>query len=457
MISTGGRNDIFIQWFSDEYVRSHKNLFNKVVIESGQAVFVIRDGKVSEVITETTKDILPGFFGKIKEALTGKSELQVLFVDLNRKHLRIPISGYSKDRTKISCVANIDVQVSRDNIQNVIRMLSNNLISDTKWGDEYNLIREVYVEDISDIFTYDTEVVVKSFVFTNYNSNEITERMGEFNADISSAINSLMPHWSEIGLNVQIVSIDISENEYEEVMKEKSESSMNLLRLDIEYMKSEHEMTVASNLEKLQLRLEHEKDSVLITYNLENKNKVLEDARNTKILDTENDIQIRKLNDQYYIGKREDERDQARKDDDLVTYVIKGSKQAELDQQISFMKAKGEIDFEQQFRKAVTEFEIQLAKADADAQKARQQGFDEGLAKGRSESNEAACKAAYNEGYAHGMLRMQDSVDVKNTYGSYKAPSLQQSVLSGQVFCRFCGKSMNEDSKFCPGCGKEAN
>ena len=135
MIPTTNRNDVMAQWYSNEFIREHRDVFEKVVINPGEALLVIKDGKPGDVLTETDKkSIIPRFLEKIKESISGKKDIQVYMADLKEHTIRLPISGFTKDRFEIKCVVNLGVRVSKTNMIKIVNLMSMNLVSDAKWN-----------------------------------------------------------------------------------------------------------------------------------------------------------------------------------------------------------------------------------------------------------------------------------------------------------------------------------
>lgn len=480
MITTVAENDVLLQWFSNTYLRKNEKLFSKIVVEPGQVIFMIEDGKLGEVISETTKGNLPGFLGKLKEKLVGQKEYQLLTADLGIKHLRLPVTGYLKDRVQIACIVNADVQISRENIYNCINLLKDNLISDGKFGDDAPEAKEVCIQDLTESFAYDTKVIVDSAVFSRYSSESLRESMQEFQADIASSVNSLMPHWAECGINVSVVSVDVVENGYEVVKREAAESRLNILRKETEYAETEHDLITASNLKKLITRLEGEEkfDSYRIDAKLQDQKindeldrsiRMVQNQNTIELMNTDTQLEIhRRMKDTEDVDKQRD-RDNRLKDADIEAEVLRRVEKLKNDMELDYQERLSGIKNNDTVAKMKIEFEAKLAQADNDAKMA----YNEGLAKGREEGKKEVSIAEYNRGYADGLERNQKSIDLKNTtpqgpyftpYQPYmqqyqqpiaQQPAPQAATAGNGPFCQYCGTRLGENSKFCPSCGKQ--
>lgn len=458
MIDTSGRNDILVQWFSDAFIRDHKDLFDKVVVQPGEAMFTIRDGKPGDIITETNNELSTGFFGKLKEAALGKKDVQMIYADMKSRVLQIPLSGYTSDRTEIKCVANMMVRISRSNILRVTNLLTRNLVSDKKWGSESHDVKEICDEDLSDFFGYDTQVVVDTTVFGKFDSSKIRDDALEFNKAISDAINTLMPHWAACGLEVEVTSVEVSDNGYEEVMKFKSLMFQTQMIEDIKYAKERGNMKNLASLESEKERLDGEvRMEALRARYLESEfefgkkweqelkeasfqAELSEKKRNDAISEAQTAVQImeirgasqanlKKMNDEVELYRKEREIELKRKEQSDAT-----------DNLIRLRKTEAELDFTKQ----IEEIKMECAKAVQKAENDVKIAYNEGYNKGREDGMALADR--------HNREQSDVAVNMMSAMGAISRGQNVPQPSNGCRFCPSCGSPTN-GGKFCPSCG----
>ena len=51
MIPTGGRTDVIVQWFSNDFIKSNDKVFEKMTVGPGEVLMIIKDGKPSAAAT----------------------------------------------------------------------------------------------------------------------------------------------------------------------------------------------------------------------------------------------------------------------------------------------------------------------------------------------------------------------------------------------------------------------
>ena len=458
MIETGGRNDVLVQWFSDKFVRNHREQFDKVVMQPGEAMFTIRDGKPGDIITETNKELSTGFFGKLKEAAFGKKDVQLIYADMKSRVLQIPLSGYSKDRAEIKCVANLMVRISRTNILRVMNLMTRNLVSDKKWASESSDVKEICDEDLSDFFGYDTKVIVDSMVFGKFESGSIRDNAVEFNKAVSDAVNTLMPHWASCGLEVDVTSVEMTENGYEEVMKFKNLMSQTQMIEDIKFEKERGNMKNLASLESEKERLDGEiaMESLRVRY-MQNefefgkkweqelneagfRAELNEKKRNDAVAEAKTSAEIMEIRgaSQMNLKKMSDEVDLYQKER-LQELRLK-EQTASTDNLIRLKRTEAELDFTKQLE----EVKLECAKAVQKAENDVKIAYNEGYNKGREDGMSIADR--------HNQEQCNNAVSMMNAVGGIaRGQNVAQDACR---FCPSCGKPVN-GGRFCPSCGSE--
>ena len=151
MIPTSGRTDILVQWFSNDFIKQHEKVFEKMTVGPGEALIIVKDGKVSDTYVESSVKLAgDGFLAKFREKLKGVNN-QVIMVDLRPVAVRIPFQGLTKDRTEIEGVMNVTIRVSKENLGRISNLYTRDLITDEKWGAMRGKVKEVTQEDIENM------------------------------------------------------------------------------------------------------------------------------------------------------------------------------------------------------------------------------------------------------------------------------------------------------------------
>ena len=437
MIPTTNRNDVMAQWYSNEFIREHRDVFEKVVINPGEALLVIKDGKPGDVLTETDKkSIIPRFLEKIKESISGKKDIQVYMADLKEHTIRLPISGFTKDRFEIKCVVNLGVRVSKTNMIKIVNLMSMNLVSDAKWN---GLAKEVCEEDISKNLEYDTKVIVDSFVFPKYNSSDVRDNMHLISNAIADAINSLMVNWADKGLDVVVNSVDVTENGYEDVMKLKALQSKSQMIEEIKFLDDQKTLADSTELVKLSIRMDNEiefeklkskyqKEEFITSSewkikleNMENTAQISEIDRQIKLDSARVDVQIRQLENEL-------DNDKKWMDARLNTFIMDEELRRDIernnnstDNQIRIAQAKLDNELTMKLAQRDSEYMRLLAQAESSIDKARREGYDDGYKKGREDAYKDGTNFGKVEGLERALNSMQSIAETQAKSG--KSPS----------------------------------
>lgn len=489
MIKTGGRQDIIVQWFSREFMEQHRELFTDIILQPGEALFTIKDGKIGDVVTESVaKDVLPSFLGKLKEKVAGKQDIQLMVVDLKARMIQIPVSGFTKDRTEIKGIANMMVKVARENVYRVINMFPRGLRSDSKWDDNTQ-IKEVCDEDLSGFFEYDTRVTLDSYVFTKWEASDIREKMDAFAGDITQCINGMMPHWSRMGIDVTVNSVDIQENSYEDVMKFKNAMSQKQMIEDIKYTSMQNNLGNVASLEKERARLQKTVEMEKLASRIELEDTEFKAKLNRDLMETANSVQkiemelkgemakatnaveIRKLNGLTDLELK-------RAEEDLNLYFSKEKNEIaqmnadrDIDRVLKLKNNDLKLMFDERVAKLKEECARQVSEAELSVERASMEGFKRGKEEADKLAYEKGKADGYNEAIQKQIVNMNDFVKMQHqTPGwpqapmypagsyppmGYQQPPAYQQPREGGKFCPHCGNQLSAEAKFCHGCGKQ--
>jgi len=96
-----------------------------VIINPGEAVVYIRDGKIEDVMTQTRlKDVGGGLFNYFKNVFDKGEDIQLLFIDTAPFDLEFPVNATSKDYVEVTGKQVVRVQISTDSATKLINLMN---------------------------------------------------------------------------------------------------------------------------------------------------------------------------------------------------------------------------------------------------------------------------------------------------------------------------------------------
>ena len=397
MIPTGGRTDVMVQWFSDEFIKSHDKMFERMTVGPGEVLMIVKDGKPSDIYTESTVKLAgDGFLAKFREKLRGTRN-QVIMADLRPFAVKMAITGYTKDRTAINGTISATVRVSKENMGRLSNLYIRDLVTDAKWGVMSGKIKEVTQEDIQKMMAYDSALTVDTSVLSTVMSSEIRDDFDRFNARVRNALDTMTPVWANCGLAVDVAKVDLDEstNAYEEAMRYRDQQTKAQMKMDADYETRAHKEGWNYDI------------SILIA----KKNAELE------LQKAVGDYDVREFK-----FTREMEEELARTDQDIEVRRRKMASELEFAKtQADIDRINGVSDNEVRRRKADTDAYVEMAKIrneeyvkDQDVRRqielmqAKKQleidkAFADGEANGKKMAEETMFQSGYDRGYADGL------------------------------------------------------
>ncbi len=243
MIEISGRTDVIAQWFSDEYIKEHGKVFEKVVVGQGEVLILIKDGKAVDTITESKVKNLGagGLLSRLKDKISG-TDTQIMMVSLLPFAVQVGFQGYTKDRTEIAGALNASVHISKDNLARMMNLFKRDLVTDAKWGIDRGKLKEVTREDVENIIEYDTSLTLDATIISQMESSEMRDDLSKLNARIKNAVDSMSAVWANCGLSVDVVKADVQKNLYEEVMRDRDNHSKAQMVMDTQFKDKAHEL-----------------------------------------------------------------------------------------------------------------------------------------------------------------------------------------------------------------------
>ena len=395
MIPTGGRTDVIVQWFSNDFIKSNDKVFEKMTVGPGEVLMIIKDGKPSDVYMESSVKLAgPGFLAKFREKLRGV-ENQVLMADLRPFAVRIPVKGYTSDRTEIAGVMNVTVRVTKENMGRLANLYTRDLICDDKWGSMRGKVKEVTKEDIENLLQYDTMLTVDASVLSKTASSEIRADMDVFNARVRNAVDSMTPVWANCGLAVDVVKADIDTNAYEDAMRYHDEQSKAQMVMDADFETEAHELELKFDYNILfaKKKAEEELAEVAGKYSISDFQLSKEMETELAKLDNEIEKKRRDINSQLEFAKVQADIDKINSisDDDVRR------RKADTDAYVEMTKIKNsEYVKDQDARRQI---ELMQAQRDIEIERA----YEDGKKNGKSLAEDDVYENGYNKGYADGL------------------------------------------------------
>ena len=263
MIQTGGRTDIMVQWFSKNYIMRHKDIFDHVTVGPDEVLFLMKMGKIGEVVTESQVKTTPGILSRIKQFLFGSEDVQLFMINRKPTTLRIPFKSYSKDRTEIAGVANIVIRFSKNDATSVLNLISIPSMCSQKWAiEDTGNIKEITYEDLENILQSHANISIDANAISKYTSSEITDKRKEISEEIADVLKRETPYWNNSGIGIEHVSVEISENAFEEVERYRDAINKGQMMRDIAFNEDRNIDDVATNLKKIKIRNEADIDLV---------------------------------------------------------------------------------------------------------------------------------------------------------------------------------------------------
>ncbi len=415
MIEISGRTDVIAQWFSNEYIKEHKKVFDNVVVGPGEVLILIKDGKPVDTITEERVKSLGagGLLSRIKERLSG-TDTQIMMVNLLPFAVQIAFQGMTRDRTEISGVLNTSIHISKDNLSRLTNLFKRELVTDDKWGTDRGKLKEVTREDIEEIITYDTSLTIDATILSQMESSEMRDNLDQLNAKIKNAVDCMSPTWVNCGLSVDVVKADIQDNLYEEVMKDRDLRRKEQMVMDTAFGKKAHELEIQANYSILYDKKEAEKKMNQLAEQFKLEDFALDHGMQDelKLVDQGIEVERRKQIAALENAKTQADIDKVNNvsEDEIKRRAIATTdyeKNLEIDREgrrIKMQEEQKDNDLRRQIELIKLNNEQELTKA-----------FNDGVESGKKMATDDAYKSGYNQGKAEAMERMFDNGFTKVT------------------------------------------
>jgi hypothetical protein len=441
LLLLGGRSDILAQWFTKRYIQRHAGIFKDVVIGPGEYAMVIRGGKME---TPITQDQLTGLTGGLSEKimgwLGGGEDLQLLVVDVRPKRITIPFSGFSKDHLRVGGSLEITFRIDPSNAMRVLNMITGPTLLDYKWSQSEDLklgdaprsskisgIKELTAPDIGGILGKDVSTQISVEVLSSLEAKDIHENAASVSAKVKEVLSSMAPYWMEYGIDVVFPNVVISDNEYQEIMRKKTETELQQRDRDIEFFRTAGDEKRAVEIQQQRQRLEQDARLAQEVASLDYGKEI--SAKRAEI-----DIMVRRQNWEQI------KMDAAAKED--IAQIENASRQKMLDQEAEHEAERKRVLKAAELYGIAAEIELQDRKTRLRLERERQEDSQD---------------AVHLERLVEiGKRRSEQRTMEKNSEYTILVEEPEQKLISAPVSrtCSGCQETVPGDWTFCPHCGK---
>jgi hypothetical protein len=160
----------------------HGVFASDVIINPGEAVVYIRDGKIEDVMTQTRlKDVGGGFFNWVNNKLDRGEDVQLLFLDTAPFDLEFPVDATSKDYIKMQGKQVVRVQLSTDGAPKLINLMNRTRYYIDK-AKEKNFFMGLFRNDVTRINRVLFKSVVQSMLTDEVGATVLTSEVSKVNA-----------------------------------------------------------------------------------------------------------------------------------------------------------------------------------------------------------------------------------------------------------------------------------
>jgi len=160
----------------------HGVMASDVIINPGEAVVYIRDGKIEDVMTQTRlKDVGGGFWNWMNQKLDRGEDVQLLFLDTAPFDLEFPVNATSKDYIQMPGKQVIRVQLNADGAPKLINLMNRTQFFVDK-AKEKNFFMSLFRNDYSRINRVLFKSVLQGMLQDEVGATVLTNEISKVNA-----------------------------------------------------------------------------------------------------------------------------------------------------------------------------------------------------------------------------------------------------------------------------------
>ena len=160
----------------------HGVMASDLIINPGEAVVYIRDGKIEDVMTQTRlENAGGGFFNWLKTKFDMGEDVQMLFLDTAPFDLEFPVNTTSKDYIQVQGKQVVRVQLSTDGAAKLINLMNRTQFYADK-AKEKNFIISFFKGDYTRINRVLLKAVVQAMLSDEIQSMVLTNEVSKVNA-----------------------------------------------------------------------------------------------------------------------------------------------------------------------------------------------------------------------------------------------------------------------------------
>jgi len=197
-----------------------------LIIEPGETLVWIRDGKIEEIVTQTRLNNVAGGFRNWIASKTASKEIKMIIIDNRPFEIVIGADGYTKDDIEQSGIAKLTMRLNHEQANRLAGVLKEKAIKETKGffrkrevvtGYETKLTRT----DIEQMIASEARAkvfgpVISKFESTDFGSSQL---LGKVESAAQIELRKTMELW---GMSLENIYVDWNQNAYQDWKTEKA-------------------------------------------------------------------------------------------------------------------------------------------------------------------------------------------------------------------------------------------
>lgn len=191
-----------------------------LIIEPGETLIWIRDGKIEEIVTQTRLNNIAGGFRNWIASKTAGKEIKMIIIDNRPFDIVIGADGYTKDDIEQSGIAKLTMRFNHEQANRLAGVLKEKAIKETKGffrkrevvtGYETKLTRT----DIEQMLASEARAKVFGPVIKNFESADFGSRqlVGKVESAAQIELRKTMELW---GMSLENIYVDWNQNVYQD-------------------------------------------------------------------------------------------------------------------------------------------------------------------------------------------------------------------------------------------------
>ncbi len=291
----GRKNNVIVQWVSRDYLISHKKDLKSIPVVPDEYCVLIKEGKIEDVSTETQVGAIPGLLRRFFDYFGKTKDVQLAIIDVRKHSVKVPFEVFTADRGRVCGSVEIQFNIKGEECTRALRLLKeNNPVGSINSSAGY---REFCLEDVTELLRNNLQYVIDTESVSMFKLEEISQNRTKICTDLVAALKTKSPYWANYGMEVYYSSVQIDENEYEELERRRFRQKLEAVERELEYESRQGESDQKIRLSELKNRERYsiELDDHLTSVNLDaaKRDRVREIAHRARMTDEENEEEYR--------------------------------------------------------------------------------------------------------------------------------------------------------------------